>query len=233
VEETPITPEEYFLLSTLTRSLSQNQHLADDLTQEVAIYWMELDPEKKANLREKNLVRAWFIRTILNQDRSKTSYFYRKYKTDPRLNSADLADMTDLVFEESETDIYLDLIHDWMGALFLSDKNVIKDYYEKGLTIMGISAKYDIDKNHVVSVLTRIKDSFLRRIIWRSIPRRKLEIGLAEHLAPMIGKKRLKAGERQLIIDAHNHLYGTTYNTYFDRELCSLLLKSLTQKLKL
>lgn len=233
MEETPITPEEYLLLSTLVRTLSQNQQLADDLTQEVAIYWMELDPKKKHNLRAKNLVRAWFIRTILNQDRSKTSYFYRRYKTEPKLDSADLADITDLEFEETDTDVYLDLIHDWIEDLFLSDKNVIKDYYERGFTIMGISAKYDIDKNHVVSVLTRVKDSFLRRIVWRTLSRKKLEVGLSEYLAPMVGRKRLKAGERQLIIDAHNYLYGTKYNTYFDRELCSLLLKSLIQKLHL
>jgi hypothetical protein len=84
-----------------------------------------------------------------------------------------------------------------------------------------------------VSVLTRIKNSFYRKIMWRKVPRRILETSLAEHLAPMLGRKRLKAEERQLILDAHNFLFNTNYNTWFDREICSYLLLSLTQKLKL
>lgn len=232
-EEQAITPDEYFLLSALSRKLSQNQQLADDLTQEVAIYFMELSPLKKAELRSKNLVKPWFIRTILNQDRSKTSYFYRRYKTEPKIDSIDLAEIQDFEFEETEHNEQLDLVKDWIEELFVSDQNIIKDYFEKGLTIMGIASKYDIDKNHVVGVINRIKNSFYRRLIWIKIPRKNLENNLAEFLAPMLGRKRLKVEERQLILDAHNFLYKTKYNTYFDRELCSLLLKSLIQKLKL
>jgi len=233
VDKPAITPEEFLLLSTLTRTLSQNQQLADDLTQEVAIYWMEYDPEKKEMLRSKGLVRAWFIRTILNQDRSKTSYFYRKYKTEPRINSEDIAEIEDDFFEESEKDQNLDLVKDWIEELFLSDKNIIKDYFEKGMTIMGISAKYDIDKNHTVGVINRVKESFFRRLLWRKVPRPLLEANLSEYLAPMVGRKRLKAGERQLILDAHNYLYKTKYNAYFDRQMCEFLLLSLIQKLKM
>ena len=233
MDETPITPEEYFLLAQLVKSLSQNKDLSDDLVQEVSIYWMELDHGKKTDLRSKNLVRAWFIRTILNQDRSKTSPFYKKYKTQPTMDSKNIQDICDLQFEEQERDEHLDLLKDWTEDLFLSDKNVVKDYYEHGLTIMGIAAKYDIDKNHVVSVLNRIKNSFYRRIVWRKVPRRHLELVLADYLAPMIGRKRLKAEERQLILDSHNFLYGTAYNTFFDRELCFFLLQSLIQKLHL
>lgn len=231
MDETPITPEEYFLLAELVKSLSQNKDLSDDLLQEISIYWIELDDEKKTDLRSKNLVKAWFIRTILNQDRSKTSPFYKKYKTQPMVDSRNIEDISDLKFEESERDFHLDLMKNWVEDLFLSDKNIIKDYFEHSLTIMGIAAKYDIDKNHVVSVINRIKNSFYRRIIWRKVPRKRLELFLADHLAPMIGRKRLKAEERQMIIDAHNFLYGSNYNTFFDRELCSLLLQSLTQKL--
>lgn len=228
-----ITQEEYFLLSTLTRSLSQNQQLADDLTQEVAIYWIELNPEKKQNIRDKGLVRAWFIRTILNQDRSKTSYFYRKYKTEPKLNSADLGEIMEDTYTEDEINVKLDLVKDWIEDLFPSDRNIIKDYYEKGLTIMGISAKYQVDKNYTVSVLTRVKGSFYRRLIWRTVSRPVMEVFMQENLAPLLGRKRLRAEERQFILDAHNFMHGTKHNAYFDRELCEFLLLSLIQKLKL
>ena len=228
-----ITQEEYFLLSTLTRSLSQNQQLADDLTQEVAIYWIELNPEKKQIIRDKGLVRAWFIRTILNQDRSKTSYFYRKYKTEPKLNSADLGEIMEDTYTEDEINVKLDLVKDWIEDLFPSDRNIIKDYYEKGLTIMGISAKYQVDKNYTVSVLTRVKGSFYRRLIWRTVSRPVMEVFMQEHLAPLLGRKRLRAEERQFILDAHNFMHGTKHNAYFDRELCEFLLLSLIQKLKL
>lgn len=228
-----ITSEEYLLLCSLTKKLSQNRDLIDDLIQEVAIYFIELDPAKKEVLRKNNLVKAWFIRVILNQDRSKTSYFYRKYKTEPKINSTDLAEIEDFDFEENEIEQRLDLIKTWMDELFMSDQNIIKDYFEKGLTIMGIAAKYNVDKNYVVNVINRIKFSFLRRLIWHKTPRKTLELALSEYLAPLVGRKRLKAEERQLIIDAHNLILNTKYNTYFDRELCSLLLKSLIKKLKM
>lgn len=233
MDEPTITPEEYLLLIQLVKQLGQNKSLHDDLIQEISIVWIELDEIKKEELRKKNLARAWFIRTILNQDRSKTSPFYKKYKTQPTLDSKDLKDVVDLEFKEEERDHHLDLIKDWVEELFMSDKNIIRDYYENGITIMGIAAKYDIDKNHVVSVLNRIKNSFYRKLVWRKVPRKYLELMLGDHLAPMIGRKRLKAEERQVILDAHNFLYGTNYNTFFDRELCYFCLQSLIQKLHL
>lgn len=227
----PITEEEYKLLTHLVKKLAQNKQLSDDLIQEVAIYWMELDGEKKKNIRDKGLVQAWFIRTIMNQDRSKTSYFYRKYKTQPTLNSDDLGEIMEDTYTEDELEEKLDLVKAWIEDLFPSDKNIIKDYYEKGLTIMGISAKYQVDKNYTVSVLSRVKASFYRRLIWRKVPKSIMEIFLIENIAPLVGKKRLKAEERQFVLDAHNFMYKTKHNAYFDLELCSYLLKSLIQKL--
>lgn len=229
----PITEEEYKLLTNLVKKLAQDKQLSDDLIQEVAIYWMELDVEKKQNIRDKGLVQAWFIRTIMNQDRSKTSYFYRKYKTQPTLNSDDLGEIMEDTYTEDELEEKLDLVKTWIEDLFPSDKNIIKDYYEKGLTIMGISAKYQVDKNYTVSVLSRVKASFYRRLIWRKVPKSIMEIFLIENIAPLVGKKRLKAEERQFVIDSHNFLYKTKHNAYFDLELCSYLLKSLIQKLKI
>ena len=227
----PITEEEYKLLTNLVKKLAQNKQLSDDLIQEVSIYWMELDGEKKKNIRDKGLVQAWFIRTIMNQDRSKTSYFYRKYKTQPTLNSDDLGEIMEDIYTEDELEEKLDLVKAWIEDLFPSDKNIIKDYYEKGLTIMGISAKYQVDKNYTVSVLSRVKASFYRRLIWRKVPKSIMEIFLIENIAPLVGKKRLKAEERQFVLDAHNFMYKTKHNAYFDLELCSYLLKSLIQKL--
>lgn len=227
----PITEEEYKLLTNLVKKLAQDKQLSDDLIQEVAIYWMELDGEKKKNIRDKGLVQAWFIRTIMNQDRSKTSYFYRKYKTQPTLNSDDLGEIMEDTYTEDELEEKLDLVKAWIEDLFPSDKNIIKDYYEKGLTIMGISAKYQVDKNYTVSVLSRVKASFYRRLIWRKVPKSVMEIFLIENIAPLVGKKRLKAEERQFVLDAHNFMYKTKHNAYFDLELCSYLLKSLIQKL--
>jgi len=218
---------------TLVKNLCQDPGLADDLIQEVAIYWMEYSPEKKEHLRKKDLVKAWLIRTILNQDRSKTSYFYKRWKTEPKLDSKDMEDIQDSFYEESEEAQNLELVQQWVEDLFPSDKNIIKDYYYKGMTILGIAAKYDIDKNHVVSVLNRIKSSFYRRLLWRKVPRRTLEVSLVENLAPMLGRKRLRSEERQLILDSHNFLFKTTYNTWFDREICSYLLLNLVQKLKM
>jgi DNA-directed RNA polymerase specialized sigma24 family protein len=229
----PITEEEYKLLTNLVKKLAQNKQLSDDLIQEVSIYWMELDGEKKKNIRDKGLVQAWFIRTIMNQDRSKTSYFYRKYKTQPTLNSDDLGEIMEDIYTEDELEEKLDLVKAWIEDLFPSDKNIIKDYYEKGLTIMAISAKYQVDKNYTVSVLSRVKGSFYRRLIWRGVPKGVLEIFMIENLAPLVGKKRLKSEERQFVIDSHNFLYKTKHNAYFDLELCSYLLKSLIQKLKI
>ncbi len=231
MDKSPITEEEYQLLCLLVKKLTQNHHLADDLTQEVAIYWMEYNAGKKEILREKGLVKPWFIRTILNQDRSKTSYFYRKYKTQPKLDSKDLGEIQEDTYTEEEVDIKLDLVKNWIEDLFPSDKNIVKDYYEKGMTILGISAKYQVDKNYTVSVLNRIKGSFYRRLIWRNVPRSVLEVFMTEQLAPMVGRKRLKSDERQFVLDAHNFLYKTAHNAYFDLELCAYLLKSLIQKL--
>ena len=193
-----------------------------------------MDSDKKILLREKKLVRAWFIRTILNQDRSKTSPFYKKYKTQPMDDVSELGEveLEDISFnEEREED--LNLINDWIETLFPSDKNVITDYFDRGLTIMGIAEKYQVDKNYVVSVLTRVKASFHRRLIWRKFSKPVLEVFIAENLAPMVGRKRLKAEERQFILDAHNLLFKTGYNVYFDREMCSYLLANLIQKLKI
>ena len=228
-----ITQEEYFLLTSLAKKLVQNKDLVDDLIQEVAIYWMDLPIDKKLVIRDKGLQQAWFIRTIMNQDRSKTSPFYRKYKTQPTLNSEDLGEIMEDTYTEDELGEKLDLVKTWMEDLFPSDKNIIKDYYEKGLTIMAISAKYQVDKNYTVSVLNRVKASFYRRLIWRRVPKGLLEIFMIENLAPLVGKKRLKSEERQFVLDAHNFLYKTKHNAYFDLELCSYLLKSLIQKLKI
>lgn len=233
LESPLITQEEYFLLTALAKKLVQNKELTDDLIQEVAIYWMDLDPEKKQTIRDKGLQQAWFIRTIMNQDRSKTSPFYRKYKTQPTLNSEDLGEIMEDAYTEDELEEKLDLVKNWMEDLFPSDRNIIKDYYEKGLTIMAISAKYQVDKNYTVSVLNRVKASFHRRLIWRGVPKSIMEIFLMENIAPLVGKKRLRSEERQFVLDAHNFMYGTAYNAYFDLELCSFLLKSLIQKLKL
>lgn len=210
-----------------------NRDLADDLTQEVALYFLQMEEDKKIVLREKKLVKAWFIRTIVNQDRSKTSPFYKKYKTQPMEDVQHLGEeLEDLeVIEEREED--LDLINAWVEDLFPSDKNIIVDYFDRGLTIMGIAEKYKVDKNYVVSVLTRVKASFHRRLIWRKFSKPVLQTFISENLAPMVGRKRLKAEERQFILDAHNLLFKTSYNVYFDREMCSYLLANLIQKLKI
>lgn len=233
LEISPITPEEYTLLVQLVARLAQDKGLVGDLTQEIAIYWMEYNPEKKAIIRTKGLQQAWFIRTILNQDRSKTSPFFRKFKGQPTADSTNIGDQMDVPYEEDDHNARLELIKGWIEGLFPSDKNIIKDYYEKRLTIMAISGKYGVDKNYTVSVLNRVKGSFRRRLIWRETNRGVLLVFISEQIAPLVGRKRLRVEERQFVLDAHNHLYHTSHNAYFDYELCGLLLKSLIQKLKL
>jgi predicted DNA-binding protein YlxM (UPF0122 family) len=218
---------EWQVIEEICSKICNDSSLLPDLIQEISLVWLELDGEKKRLIQENKAFPFYISKVISNQWNSSTSTFYTKYRKETgREYTVDLAGEE----YDSGLDGMTELMREWIDGLFPSDQNIIRSYFFQNLTIMQISAKYDVDKNFIWNTIQRVLKSLKRRAQWHhKCPFRS---DLLEMLSPLAEKPRLKIEERQLVIDVHNHLYETPFNNPYDKQKCLALLQKCLLILK-
>ena len=94
---------------------------------------------------------------------------------------------------------------------------------------MQIVEKYDIDKNFVWNTLQRVTRSIRRKVKWDTEGWTKDE--LRELIAGYSDKRKLKAEERQIILDVNYILNGSRFSNIHDKEQVQKILADLENKL--
>ncbi len=222
--------KEYEIITEICRNVCKDQDLVDDLIQEVTIIWLDLDPEKKWRIQDSKSFRWWTARVVKQQWSSSSSPFFTKYRKhvhNPVYENLQIAE----VEYDSTPDENWAKLQRHVRALYPSEFNIFNSYYKKEMTIMEITKHFGVDKNFVWSTLKRVKGSLQRKIDWEVNGWSREE--LQEALAPLVGRKRLKAEERQLVLDVHWCLHGQYYNNVYDRELVERVLKALVTFLRM
>ena len=223
-----MSEKEYRTIQAVCRNVCRDESLVNDLTQEVALIFLELPRDKQKKIRA--YFQFWVVRVVTNQWKSTTSPFYTQYRNAYYIEDTPISEeepTQDFAFPQEQEESVAKLV----SELYLSDQNVVRDYYEKGLTIMEITEKYGVEKTYVWTVLNRIRQSFKRRISWQITPPNTM--AFIEIIAPFIGRPRLKIEERQLILDVYNHINKSTVNAVHDREVTKVILERLVKRLQL
>lgn len=216
--------EEYKTIETICRNICKDKDLVDDLIQEVGLIWLDLDPVKKTKIHNSCSFRWWVARVVKQQWSSSSSPFYSKYRKNKHQEYQPYHHVPDEVYDTTQ-DLQWAQLQKHIRQLYPSEYNIFTSYYKQHLTIMQITDKYDVDKNFVWSTLKRVRESLQRRINWEIHGWNTTE--LVELLAPYVGKKRLKAEERQVVVDVHSVVNSSTYNNIHDRDVVNKILKSL------
>lgn len=223
--------EEYNIIQEICGNICKDKGLVEDLIQEVALIFLELDRAQQEKTRK--YFRYWVIRVVSNQYKSNTSPFWTKYRRTINVDPAEIYDLTEDPHEIEEGPDKQDILDKLISELFISDQNVFVDYYHKNMTIMQITTKYNVEKTFVWSTIERIRQSLRRRSEWLLNVDPNLKVKLSETIANYVGRSRLKVEERQMIIDTYNHLTGSKVNATHDRELVNQILLKLIRILSL
>lgn len=221
---------EYEIIVEICKNICKNEYLLPDLIQEISIVFLELPEDKKESVR--GYFRFWVARVVVNNWRSSSSVFWNKYRKENAIDIQEIGDwkMTDYNLTEDQPEIYdpsekhkFFYIKKLINELYISDYNVFTDYYYKGLTIMQITDKYKTERSYTWGVLNRIRISIRRRMEWRT----QKDLDFRSMLTPLIKKLRLNVGERQLILDIHNHLHLNKVNETHDETKVRKVLNNL------
>jgi len=222
--------QEYSIIGEICKNVCRDPDLVDDLIQEVAFIWLQLDPVKKTRIHNSNSYRWWVARVVKQQWSSSSSPFYTKYRKRQHQEYQHYHSPVD-----EEYDVTPDLqwahLQDHVRQLFPSEFNIFRSYYNQGLTMMQITEKYNVDKNFVWATLKRVRESLERRINWEINGWTQAEV--SEMIAPFVGKKRLKAEERQMVLDVNYIVHNRKYNNIHDREVVNKVLEVLVSTLGL
>ena len=222
--------QEYSIITEICNNICKDPNLVGDLTQEISLVWLDLREEKKTAIRESGSFRWWAARTIKQQWASSSSPFYTKYRKNAHQEYQSHHSPAEEEYDTEPDENYA-LLQKHVRALFPSEYNIFNSYYKQNLTIMQITHKFGVDKNFVWSTLKRVRDSLSRKIRWEMNGWRQED--MQELLAPFIGRRRLKADERQVILDIHWVVNGQNINSIYDRDVVDRVLKNLVTSLKM
>jgi len=222
--------EEYKTIETICRNICKDKDLVGDLTQEVALIWVELAPEKKERILFTDSFTWWVARTTKNLWSSTSSPFYSKYR---KVKAQEYQVYHSPPNEEydSTTDDQFELVMKYFDSLFPSEYNIMFSYYFKEMTIMEIVQRFDVDKNFVWNTIKRVGRSLKRKVEWETYGWQEAQ--LLELVIDYVGKKRLKIEERQVILDVYNLLYQDRFNNVYDKERIGILLEKIVYRLRI
>jgi len=222
--------QEYSIIGEICNNICKDKDLVGDLTQEVALIWCELDPNKKNVIHNSNSFTWWVARTTKNLWSSSSSPFYSKYRKvkTQQYQSYNTPDPDQYDYQADEQ---FELMMKYVDRLFPSEYNIIHSYYFKGMTIMDIVQRFDVDKNFVWNTIKRVGRSLKRKVQWEL--QGWNETQLLEMVIDYVGKKRLKIEERQIVLDVYNVLHDGNFNNVYDKERILQMLGKLVIRLKL
>lgn len=215
-----MTNKEYHEIEEICTNICRNKQLLPDLIQEVSLIFLETNERKKEAIR--TYFKYWVVRVVSNSWNSNTSPFWTKFRNTLPVDPNSLYDLSE---EQPESECGYsndEILTKLIDELYISDQNVFKDYYYKGLTIMDITKKYSAEKTFIWSMLDRIRTSLKRRVSW--LEGKPLDLSV---LKDMQNKPRLKVAERQYIIDIHNHKNSEYINNIHNRDQINSILNEL------
>ena len=219
---------EYNIISDICRNICKDPNLIDDLIQEVALIWVELDPVKKEAIYKSQSFKWWTIKVVQQQWASSTSPFYSKYRKSQSQEFQEYHRHQEI--EEQNNEYQYEAIEKHIDILFPSEYNIFTSYHLLGLTIMQIVDKYGIDKNFVWNTLQRVTRSIRRKTRWDLEGWSKQE--LRDLIQGYTTKRKLKAEERQIILDVNYALTDSKFSNIHDKAQVQKILIDLESRLK-
>jgi len=219
---------EYNIIKEVCHNICKDPNLVEELIQEVSLIWLELAPGKKEAISKSNSFKWWTIKVVQQQWSSSTSPFYTKYRKVQVQEFQEYHRHQELPEQDNERQY--ELLEKHIDLLFPSEFNIFTSYHLLGLTIMQIVEKYDVDKNFVWNTLQRVTRSIRRKVKWDTEGWTKDE--LRELIAGYSDKRKLKAEERQIILDVNYILNGSRFSNIHDKEQIQKILADLENKLE-
>lgn len=132
----------------------KDRQLKNELLSEIAMYWLE-KPEKVLKAYNEKYFKYYFIKTIMNQVKSKSSSFHRNVRsiTSVEYSAEKAYDIQDTDYDEMEIElkiqkeIDIDIIDDALSAIDASwfDKEMFRIYFGNDITYREMETEYDVD----------------------------------------------------------------------------------------
>jgi hypothetical protein len=156
-----------------------NQHvhydLRDDFAQHIFVQLLETKPSKIVELYNKNQLRFFIVRLILNQARSNTSSWYYTYiKPDANVGELTPSMINEPDTTELELNTQLECFESYekikvhIDCMQWFDKQCAELYLFDGMSMLNISKELNVNESFIYQTLTRVLNSIRRTHLYHS-----------------------------------------------------------------
>lgn len=151
----------------MVENITKGHELTDDLFQELVLILMEMDEDKLVGIYQRNELKWWCVRILMNQWYSKTSPFWKKYKQHG--NTIDQnADVTSLdVPEEQPIDleVIIDQVNSALNGMHWYNKELLMTYLREG-SYMEVHRKTGIHYKSIRNTVRETIDKVKSQVKW-------------------------------------------------------------------
>jgi DNA-directed RNA polymerase specialized sigma subunit len=151
--------EEYWLNEEVNQAFAkmQPEELQYDLKVEVFMVLLEMEKEKLFGLYERNEIRFYIVRTMLNMIKSDRSQFWKKYRNYTEYEDNDNADV--------EQNSVLDIMENGIEKLHWYQKQILNLYtFEFNKNAKELSRKTGIPYMSIIRTLKQTKNELKKHI---------------------------------------------------------------------
>jgi DNA-directed RNA polymerase specialized sigma subunit len=151
--------EEYWLNEEVNQAFAkmQPEELQYDLKVEVFMVLLEMEKEKLFGLYERNEIRFYIVRTMLNMIKSDRSQFWKKYRNYTEYEDNDNADV--------EQNSVIDIMENGIEKLHWYQKQILNLYtFEFNKNAKELSRKTGIPYMSIIRTLKQTKNELKKHI---------------------------------------------------------------------
>ena len=151
--------EEYWLNEEVNQAFAkmQPEELQYDLKVEVFMVLLEMEKEKLFGLYERNEIRFYIVRTMLNMIKSDRSQFWKKYRNYTEYEDNDNADV--------EQNSVIDIMENGIEKLHWYQKQILNLYtFEFNNNAKELSRKTGIPYMSIIRTLKQTKNELKKHI---------------------------------------------------------------------
>jgi DNA-directed RNA polymerase specialized sigma subunit len=151
--------EEYWLNEEVNQAFAkmQPEELQYDLKVEVFMVLLEMEKEKLFGLYERNEIRFYIVRTMLNMIKSDRSQFWKKYRNYTEYEDNDNADV--------EQNSVIDIMENGIENLHWYQKQILNLYtFEFNKNAKELSRKTGIPYMSIIRTLKQTKNELKKHI---------------------------------------------------------------------
>ncbi len=159
---------------SIIMNIVEDDKVARALVSELSLYYLERREETTKKINEKNF-KYWFIRTVINQVKSKSSPFYKNYVK--IYSDVDISKYSELLEDVSDDDIEHKIIkerkHKWLESIIEGKSDVkmtwfenqmFKLYYIEGKTYRAIQDEWGVNFLTVFNTVKELKEKIKKKV---------------------------------------------------------------------